>query len=152
MAYKIKCNNCGKHLLTYEIYEKKYKSPLSICKKCGCEYIDPRCQELAVVGIPEQEFKISRTFIMLVIGILIVWRGKYLFGVRMLNTPDFIQWTLPMLILLLGLVFVVSSIVEFIRITSGSKRKKYEKLLEESQKRMLDENYVEKLKKYGYLK
>jgi hypothetical protein len=152
MSYEIKCGNCGKHLLTYESYEKKYKSPLNVCKKCGCEYIDPRCQELAVTGMPEKEFKLSTTFIMLIIGILIVWRGIYLFGMRMLNMPDYAQWVLPTVILLLGLVFIVGAIVEFILIVSGSKRKKYERLMEESQTRMLDEEYVEKLKKYGYLK
>lgn len=152
MAYEIKCGNCGKRLLRYEVYEKKYKSPLTVCKHCGCEYIDPRCQELALTGIPEREFKLLNTVIMLLIGILIMWRGIYLLDMKMLNMPDYAQWVLPTVILLLGFVFVVAAIVEFIRIVSGKKRKKYERLLKESQNRMLDEEYIAKLKKYGYLK
>lgn len=152
MAYILKCPSCGKRLLTYEGYEIKYGSPLRTCKYCGREYIDPRFRELAVTGFPEKEFKKSTCLFMLIIGALILWRGVYLFGMRQVNAAQEIQWVLPTVITLLGAVFIMGSIVEFIRIVSGLKMKKYNRLMEESKIRMQNESYVYKLKKLGYLK
>lgn len=152
MAYEIHCKSCGKKLLSYEKYQKKYKSPLAVCKKCGTEYFDPRCHELAVEGIPEAEFSIKSDIVLLVIGALICWRGYYLFGMHMLGTPDSMQFLMPSVILLLGIGMVIGAIADMIRISTGSKRRKYERLLEESRLRMEDEDYVQKLKETGYLK
>lgn len=139
-------------MLSYEKYQKKYKSPLESCKKCGTEYIDPRCHELAAEGIPEAEFSIKSDIVLLVIGALICWRGYYLFGMRMLGTPDSMQFLMPSVILLLGIGMVIGGIVDMIRISTGSKRRKYERLAEESRLRMEDEEYVQKLKELGYIK
>lgn len=152
MSYVLKCSNCNKTLITYEGRERKYGSPFFNCKKCGTEYVDPRYQELAVVGIPESEFGYGTSIICLVIGGLLLWRGIYLLGVRMLGTPDFMQWVLPTMVLILGGAFVVMAIVDFVSIVSGGKRKKFERLYEESLARMQDEAYVEKLKKCGCIK
>ena len=152
MANELRCKNCGKKLLTYEPYERKYGSPLRSCKKCNQEYIDPRYHELAVTGIPEREFKLPTMVVMLVIGVLITWRGVYLFGMRGLDAlSETLPWLLPAVILFMGIVLVIGSIVESIRIISGSKRRKYERLLEESKSRLLDENYINKLQELGYL-
>lgn len=152
MSYQLKCKACGKTLLKYEAYEKKYKSPLSRCSKCGQEYIDPRCQEMAVTGIPESEFKTTRCLIMLVVGALILWRAIHLYGVKMLGMPDSMQMFLPTIFLLLGAGCILAAVVDFIRIKSGLKAKKYQKLFDESRMRMQDEGYVEKLRRYGYIK
>lgn len=151
MAYILNCKSCGSKLLTYEIYERKYGSPLCACKKCGCEYIDPRVQELAVVGMPEKEFKISNCIILFVIGLLIAWRGCYLFSSYQLGVVEEIQWLMPVVILLLGIALIVGSIVEMIRIKTGSKQKKFQQLLVQSQARMADQEYVAKLEHLGYL-
>lgn len=151
MAYEIFCKHCGKKVLKYENWEKKYRSPIATCKKCGKEYLDPRCHELAVTGIPGDEFNVSSDLILLIIGGLITWRGCYLFGVRMLGTPDSMQWLLPSTVLLLGLAIVLCALVDGIRILTGLKRRKFEKLLEESQNRMKVDNYVQRLKELGYL-
>ena len=127
MAYTINCESCGKKLLTYESYEIKYGSPVKRCKSCGHEYIDPRFREMAVTGFPEKEFKKSTCLVMLILGALILWRGMYLFGMRQLNVMDELQWVVPSVVTLLGAVFIIGSIVEFIRIASGWKLKKYEK-------------------------
>lgn len=152
MAYTIKCESCGKKLLTYETYEIKYGSPLKACRACGREYIDPRYREMVITGFPEKEFKKSTCLIMLIIGVFILWRGIYLFGMRQLNVINELQWVVPAVVTLLGAIFVIGSIVEFIRILSGSKLRKYNRLMEESKKRTQDEGYVYKLKKLGYLR
>lgn len=152
MAYEIYCKNCGRKLLKYEKYERKYKSPIAYCKKCGKEYIDPRCHELAIEGIPEAEFKVTNGIFLFIIGALIAWRGFYLFGMRMLGTPDSMQWLLPTMILLLGFAMIIGAIIDLIRISTGSKKRKYERLLEESKVRISNDEYIWKLKNLGYLR
>jgi len=152
MAYEIYCKNCGRKLLKYEKYERKYKSPVACCKKCGKEYIDPRCHELAIEGIPEAEFKVTNGIILFIIGVLIAWRGFYLFGMRMLGTPDSMQWLMPSAILLLGLAMIIGAIIDLIRILTGSKKRRYERLLEESKVRISSDEYIWKLKNLGYLR
>lgn len=152
MAYEMYCKNCSSKLLKYEKWERKYKSPISTCKKCGKEYLDPRCQELAVEGISKEEFKVSRDIVLLIIGGLIIWRGYYLSGMHILGTPDSMQWLVPTVVLLLGIAMLIVSVADAIGIITGLKRRKFEKLLKESQDRMNDENYVIKLKELGYIR
>ncbi|MGN0495309.1 MAG: hypothetical protein ACI4GW_03710 [Lachnospiraceae bacterium] len=150
MAYEVHCKYCGKRLLKYEIWEKKYKSPIATCKKCGKDYIDPRCHEIAFEGIPKAELKVTKDFVLLFIGALIIWRGYYLFGMHMLGTPDGMQWLLPSVVLLLGIVIVIASVVDAVAILTGVKKRKFEKLLEESHTRIKDESYLQKLEELGY--
>lgn len=152
MAYEVYCKQCNCKLLTYEKWQKKYKSPIAICKKCGNEYLDPRCHELAIEGIPQEEFKVSKDFILLLVGGLIAWRGYVLFGMHMLGTLASTQWLLPTVILILGIALILVSILDLISILTGLKKRKYEKLLEESQNRIKDDNYVLKLKQIGYMR
>lgn len=152
MAYEIYCKYCDSKLLKYDKWEKKYKSPIATCKKCGKEYLDPRCHELAIEGIPEAEFKVANDLVLLIIGGLITWRGYYLFGMHMLGTPDSMQWVVPTVVLILGLAMVVAAFVDGIRILTGLKKRKFEKILEESQNRMKDDNYIQKLKELGYMR
>ena len=152
MAYVMYCNNCGKKLLRYEKYEIKYKSPISCCKTCGKEYIDPRCKELAIEGIPDSEFRIIYRIVLLIIGVLIAWRGGDLFGMHMLGTPEAMQFLLPSVILLLGSAIIIGAIVDMVYILTGRKRQKYDILMEESRHRMSNEEYIQKLKALGYIK
>lgn len=71
---------------------------------------------------------------------------------HMLGTPDSVQWVVPTVVLILGLAMVVAAFVDAIRILTGLKKRKFEKLLEESQNRMKDDNYIQKLKELGYMR
>lgn len=152
MAYELRCKKCGKKLLSYEAYQRKYGSPLKNCKACGAEYIDPRFHELAIEGYPEQEFKKVYSVIMIVIGGLILWRGIYMFGLHQMGLPEEMQWVLPGVITLLGVAFIIGGVVDLIRIATGLKVRKFEKLMNESRERMADENYTAKLEWLGYIK
>lgn len=123
-----------------------------MCKKCGCEYIDPRCHELVLEGMPQVEFSISHRIILLVIGVLITLRGYYLFGMHMLNTPDSMQWLMPTVISILGIALILGAVIDLFLILTGIKQKKYKRLLDESRIRMQDETYVAKLKAMGYIR
>lgn len=150
MANIIYCRSCGKKLLTYEAHERKYGSPIRSCKKCGKEYLDPRYQELAITETPEIKFRLSSLIITLIIGALLTWRGIYLYGMRQLNTPQELQWLLPTIILIFGILFIVGGIGDTILILTGSKQRKYEKLREESHRRLLNADYANRLSELGY--
>lgn len=152
MAYEIYCEHCGKKVLKYEKWERKYKSPIANCKKCGREYLDPRCHELAVEGIPEREFKVSNDIVLLIAGCFVAWRGCYLLRMHMLGMPDFMQWVVPAVVLLLGIGMIIAAGVDAVRLATGLKRKKYERLLEESESRMQDDVYYNKLEELGYIR
>ena len=150
MSIEFKCPSCGKKLFTYEYRIRKYGCPVKECKKCGCEYIDPRYYELAIDGVPEDEYKILPYVLMIVIGLLIMWRGYHMLGMRQLGVSAQIQWLLPCVFLIFGIVLVIGAVGGIIMIVTGLHRKKIERLLEESEDRVRDYSYVKKLQRLGY--
>lgn len=148
---EIRCKKCEKKLLTYSQSSfRKYKSPVRKCKKCGTTYADPRCHEIEIEGIPADTFSIPSYVIMMIIGALILYRGRYLFGMRQIGIPEGPQWLLPSLFVIGGAVMVLGCIVEIITIITGVKAKKYEKLRMESKERLSDKSYAYILQDLGY--
>lgn len=139
----IKCGGCQKKLLTYNSRSpKRYKGLVESCKKCGKKYIDPRCHEIALWGIPEDVFDTKQYFFLLAFGAFILYRGYYLFGRHQLGTPDEMQWIMPAFLSVFGIVSIVSSIVQIVRIKTGAVQKKFEKYRAESEARMEDKSYL----------
>ncbi|MGN0634532.1 MAG: hypothetical protein ACI4JW_11780 [Oscillospiraceae bacterium] len=146
----IKCEGCGKKLLTYTPNgSKKYKSPLKLCKKCGACYADPRCHEIALEGIPRDEFLIAPNVVLMILGGLVLWRGIYLFGMKQMDIPDEMQWVLPTAFSLLGAIMIIAGITQIILIKTGAKAKKFERLKRESEQRLSDKSYAFALKQLG---
>lgn len=150
MSRELICGSCGKKLLTYEIYTRKYGSPLKECKKCGAQYIDPRFHELAAEGLPEAELKLSPAFVIMVFGGLVLWRGIHLTGMRELGVPEETQWFMPTMFIILGALLIIGGIVEIILIKCGAKEKKFKRLYEESRQRLSDKEYAHRLSLLGY--
>ena len=150
MSIKFQCPGCGKTLFSYEPRYRKYGKIIHECKKCGTSYLDPRYHELAIEGIPGDEFRLFPYIFMFVTGGLIAWRGWHLLKVKQLGVPDAMQWLLPAAFLVLGAVLVIGSIVGVISIKTGLKHRKFEKMLEESKARMMDTRYTDKLRSLGY--
>ncbi len=150
MSIDFNCPSCGKKLFSYEWRTRKYGVILKECKYCGAEYLDPRNHELAIEGIPEDEFRYTPYVFMIIVGGLLIWRAVYLFGMRQLGVPDEMQVVMPALFLILGIAAVIGAIIGMIRIKTGRKRMKFEKMLEESKMRMKDAGYVTTLKRLGY--
>lgn len=148
---KIRCKKCGKKLLTYSQGSfRRYKSPIKTCKKCGTRYVDPRCHEIAIEGIPKDTFSILSYVIMLIIGLLIGYRGIHLFGMRQLGMPQNTQWLLPVVFMIGGIIMAFGGIVEIIAIKTGIKARKFEKLKRESELRLRDKNYAYMMQNLGY--
>lgn len=148
---KIKCAKCGKHLLTYTSPSRLYKSPVSTCPKCGSLYLDPRCHELAIEGIPKDMFDIKSFGALGVVGVYILYRGIHMLGLRQIGSPEEIQGALPYVLILMGAMLILGGCIEIVTILFGIKRKKYDKLMEESQARMLNPSYVMVLEDLGYI-
>lgn len=145
------CKICNKKLYTYsQVSFRHYKSPVKKCPKCGTAYSDYRCHELAIEGIPEDAFRIKKLIALMVIGFLVTYRGYYLMGMHQLNIPENSQWFLPVSFMLLGGCTILGAVIDMIWIISGAKRKHYECLLMESEKRLKDAEYVSILQKLGY--
>lgn len=148
---ELKCRNCQKRLLIYmDNGIRRYKNPVGSCKKCKTKYLDPRCHEIAIEGIPGDTFSVKSYTVMMVIGALILWRGIYLLGTYQLGTPDGMQWLLPVVFIIGGAVMVIGGIVEIIMIKTGKKAQRFERLRKESEARLKDRSYVYTLKGLGY--
>ncbi len=150
MSIEFHCPSCNKKLFSYEARVRKYGKLTKECKKCGATYIDPRCHELAIDGIPQDEFGVVQYILAIVIGILIAWRGIHMFGMHQLGVANEIQWFLPTVFILIGIAAVIGGIYEIIAIKTGIKKKKFDKMYEESKARMRDSSYIYTLEKLGY--
>ncbi len=149
MSIEFRCPSCGKKLFSYESRIRKYGSLIKECRKCGSKYIDPRYYELALNGIPDDEYKVFPYVFMIVIGGLVIWRALRLFGMRQLGVPDVLQMLLPSVLLIMGLVFVIWAIGGIIMLKTGLHKKKIERLLAESQERLKDSGYISRLRSLG---
>ncbi len=141
------CTECGKKLLTYDSKSfRRYKSPVKKCKKCGNLYIDPRCHELAIEGIPSDVFSVKSYIILIIFGILLLWRGMYLLTRIQIGVPEEVQWLMPAVIIIIGAGFVIGGIAEIISIKTGLKEKRYSRLYMASAERLKDADYVNTLR------
>ena len=150
MSVEFRCPACGKKLFSYERRIRKYGSPIKECKKCGAEYIDPRFHELALDGIPEDEYKAGPYVFMIIVGALITWRGLHLFRMHQLGVSDAIQWVLPTIFTIFGVGCIIAAIGGIIMLKTGLHEKKINRLMAESQARVKDMSYINRLKKLGY--
>jgi len=152
MEREIYCKSCGKKLLTYDEkkHVAKYESPAKKCSGCGEWYLDPRCHEIAVEGVPAGLYNVTPHIIMVLIGVLVAYRGCRGFGDSPLETISSGHWILPAVIIIVGLGLLIYGAVQALSIEKGTRRRHYETLRLESEARMMDKNYVELLKKLGY--
>ena len=113
--------------------------------------MDPRYYELAIDGIHEDEFKVTRYSVAILIGALFGWRGIYVSRIYLYTGADPIKWLVPISFILISFIVIIAGLYEIITIATGIKRKKMEKLYEESKARMRDSSYLYTLKKHGYV-
>ena len=151
MSREFHCPSCDKKLFTYEERTRKYGKLLKECKKCGAQYLDLRYYELAIDGIPEDEFKVTRYSLAILIGALFGWRGIYIARIYLYTGENLIKWLLPISFILISFIVVIVGLYEIFMIATGLKRKKLERLFDESKARMRDSSYIYTLKKHGYV-
>ncbi|MCR4946143.1 MAG: hypothetical protein K5929_04270 [Lachnospiraceae bacterium] len=150
MSLEFKCPSCGKKLFSYETRERKFGEIIKKCQKCGADYADPRYHELAIDGIPDDEFGYLQYVVVIVVGAFFIWRGLHLFSTRQLGVPGELQWLMPSAFIILGIAAIICALVSMISILTGAKRRKFEKMLAESKQRLKNSSYVYNLRKFGY--
>lgn|GEM_PF-794678 len=152
MSYEMRCPSCGKKQFSYEARDRRFGKVTKECKHCGAVYLDPRYHELAVEGIPKDEFGIGQFLLVMAIGGLILWRGRALFDMHQLGTPDEMQKFLPIAFMVIGALCIIGGIFEIVSIKTGLKQKRFQKKLKESEERLQNGGYKYTLEKLGYLK
>ena len=150
MSATFRCPTCNKKLFSYEPRFRKYGRLTNKCKNCGSVYIDPRFHELALEGIPADEFMLRSYIVLIVFGGLMIWRAIYLLGMRQLGLPDEMQWLMPAVIFIVGFILIIGGLVEIIGIKTGLKAKRFEEMLQQSKDRLKDSQYASQLRSFGY--
>ena len=148
----IHCKQCGKKLLSYEpqTHFRKYQSPVKTCPGCGARYADPRCHEIAIEGLPADTYRIGSYLVLIVFGAFMLYRGIVMMNRYQLGVPSAMQWMLPTVFVLAGIVCVVGGIIEIILIKTGKKQERFDRLTRESVQRLSDKSYAYTLQDLGY--
>lgn len=121
-----------------------YGSPIRTCPKCHGEFLDKRYTELAVSGIPEKQLSVKRDLIFILIGLGFIAVGFLLSIIRG-------GWNIKSSVISIdGGFMALCFIVDVISILTGSKLKKLEKLKGQSEERLRNYEYAEKLVNLGY--
>lgn len=142
------CPYCGAKILFYYESEWRYGSPVRNCKKCGEKYVDERYHEIAVEGIRPNALSIrwNGTGLLIMLGIFLIAFLIHFYEVSHESTYSLEFCGLMVAALICILFFIIDSI----RILTGAKAKKLERLREESVKRLRNWGYAKELEALGY--
>lgn len=144
-----KCPHCGKDVsLNYVQREWKYGSPIRVCKKCNQKYIDKRYHEIAVDGINPDSFNMKRVGFSFLFGIIALVFSA-LFNSYTILLKGYYH-TAMMTLGLVGILLIIYTIIDFIRIKTGAKERQLAKITEESVNRLRDRAYAHELASVGY--
>ena len=141
-----KCPICGKKNRD-ETNTFAYGSPIRNCRYCNCEYVDRRWTEIAVEGPqdistnPGNSLKLT---VLLLVLTAFCWGFGYLRYIDGLNPFKFI--VLGVLALIIAIFYIINAI----RVRNGSNRDELRQYMRESEQRLQDPVYVQKLIYYGY--
>lgn len=143
-----RCPYCKRKILFYERNCWKYGSPVKKCKKCGERYMDSRYHEIAIEGIGSGIFSVKNNIIVLLIsvGLLLLSYLIYMFEISYLGYYH-ISWYFVMGFLVFGIAYLI---IDLIRILTGLKARKVERLFRESENRLSDKDYARELWINGY--
>ena len=147
--YRGKCMNCGKEALTgYLERQWNYGSPVRQCKKCGFAYLDRRYHEIEVEGFEPDALSVKRSGLAILLGLAAVIGGALFIAGEIYMSGYY--HTGAVTIAFIGTVLIGWGIIDIIRIKTGLKAKKLEKLRLESEARLSDKNYARLLAEQGY--
>lgn len=120
-----------------------YGSPIRTCSKCHGEFWDKRYTELAISGIPENQLSVKRNLILILMGIGFVAVGYLLSIMRG-------GWNIKSSVISIGGgIIALCFIIDIISILTGTKLRKLEKLRSQSEERLKNYEYSERLADLG---
>ncbi len=146
--YYGKCPHCGREGFAYVERQWYQGSPVRQCKRCRQTYLDKRYHEVAVEGFEPGSLSVKNSGFMIGAGIIdTVLFGLIHIGEKRLFSSYHLSFVF---IAIIGLLLIVMGVIDFIRIVTGLKAKKQKKVLEQSEKRLMDKNYAKLLAQQGY--
>ncbi|MBD5115484.1 MAG: hypothetical protein HDT46_09865 [Ruminococcaceae bacterium] len=142
------CPHCNKKISDYAADKYKYGSPIRICKKCNGAYLDASYHEVAVDGFPPDELSMKRGVKSALIGGAIFLGCALIFVLELFFSTKIHIY--PPILAILGIIVVISSIVDVIKVKSGAKAKELEVLRFQSIERLRNPDYARQLAELGY--
>lgn len=142
------CPYCNKKIFSYAPQQKLYGSPIRRCKYCNADYLDRRYSEIAVSGIPAIELSRRKGLMGAALGAImfIIGFGKYTIEIEYFGY----YYTYDIAIIILSAVLILISLIDVIRVITGSKAREFEKYKAESEERLSDKSYAKFLSDIGY--
>lgn len=125
-----------------------YGSPIRTCPNCKKEFLDKRWREVAIDGFATGS-KNAKLYLGATIAFLFFTIVCVLWLTNMINTQGHYPIKLVGCIAL-GIVGTIGCAIVFLRIVTGYEDKQNAKYMDESKRRLQDENYVDKLISFGY--
>lgn len=150
------CPHCGTEVKDYREYGWEYGSPIRKCEKCGNNYINKGYHEIAVEGIAPDEFDAKKSVHGILLGLAIVLGAAAATAAITWATIHFANVYYVKIIILgvvlavIGLIFAVCMFIDFLKIKSGAKERKFDSLKEESVQRLKNKEYARELAEIGY--
>ena len=142
-----KCPYCHKKVPGYKPTKITYGTPIQTCPKCGADYYDRRFFEPAVSGFVKGELDKKRplkTFLSALACFAIC------FIVNFLEVRETGEYYVYLAILqFVSIIVIIVAIVDAILISVGSKRKKLDFLMWQSDERLKNSEYAAFLKEKG---
>lgn len=144
-----KCPYCGKDIsLNYMQREWKYGSPIRVCKKCNQKYIDKRYHEIAVEGINPDTFDLKKSLISLLLGVILLVLSVVINGITIFTGGYY--YSKIAFLGVAGIAIIIFMIIDIIRMKTGLKERRLEKVMLESVNRLQNKEYAHELASVGY--
>lgn len=145
--FKPACPNC-KTIINREDWNSfGYGSPIFTCPQCHKEFIDKRVHEPAIEGIGTDINKINvRGNLKIALFYTIIW-------IICWYAVTIVPYKFKFMCYMSGAYPLFTALISWItvnRMAFGKEAKTIRKLIKESEQRLQDKEYAQKLQKYGY--
>ena len=141
------CPHCQKKVPGYNPTKVAYGIPIQTCPKCGNDYYDRRFFEPAVSGFVMGEMDKKRPLKLGFAGLICF---LICFGVNWLQIHETGEFYIYLAIMeFVSIIVIIAAIIDAIRISAGSKRKKLDFLMWQSDERLKNTEYAVFLKEKG---
>lgn len=141
------CPYCHKRIPGYKPTKIAYGTPVQTCPKCLQDYYDRRFFEPAVSGFVMNELDTKRSLKIGLSGLIVFAVCLGINWLEVMMTGEYYVYLAIMQFV--GLFTIIFSIIDAIRIKLGSKNKKLEFLMWQSDERLKNRDYAEFLKAKG---
>ena len=142
------CPHCNKKISDYAANKYMYGSPIRVCKKCNGAYLDVNYHEVAIDGFPPDELSMKKGVKSALIGGAIFLVCAAIFVLELLFSDKIHIY--PPIAAVFGIIIVITSIVDVIKVKSGAKVKELEVMRFQSIERLRNPDYARQLAELGY--